>query len=656
MNWRKAAAQRLALLVTCIGSLVGCHAPPPRPLHFPLLRARAQAPGQGIGAGCTPLAAHARQGTSIRGTGAVGGHGGGCVVPVAQFPARTPQDADQLHADETPEALLRELGALHGSHELGYFYTYLWVGAPAQRVSVIVDTGSFLSAWPCAGCRSCGTRHLDAPFNTTASSSAELLRCSSQEASGRAGGEGSCPPGTLCREGRCTYSVRFGEGSSIAGSLWSDTVRLGEAADMPRGSAPAVRHTFGCHTEETAQFLDQAASGIMGLSRRASRTLLPSEAFASGAIPRPTYTLCAATQGGQLSMGLPVQCPVGSENCLSLDTLPNARGRLAVRLAAVSLLPASPSSQAHGIVDSPPSLAVDQAELASGKGVIVDSGNTFSFLHSGLWRQLTKQLQEAAVAACGAGALAHGTCTVVPPATVWAARSPLCLRVPRPRGAEGGLDASHHEPLPAAVAAALPAISLGLGRHGEHLVLPPSTYFYKLTRRGAERAGAGAPLGDATGVGGVWCVGVFDAGGSKPRTVLGGNLLANIALTVDTLTGEASLRAPAACGGAATNRTTGAPLIVRGTEASENRTQTGGGAAGPSHSPPLPHSHSGTPAAERGPASPAFVWLLAFMLCFLSCAALATAASAGVCHRQRGAMPASLDADVQELRRPEAGV
>ncbi len=37
----------------------------------------------------------------------------------------------------------------------GTHYVFLWVGTPPQRVSVIVDTGSHHTAFPCVGCN-CG--------------------------------------------------------------------------------------------------------------------------------------------------------------------------------------------------------------------------------------------------------------------------------------------------------------------------------------------------------------------------------------------------------------------------------------------------------------------------------------------------------------------
>jgi hypothetical protein len=38
---------------------------------------------------------------------------------------------------------------------MGVHYSYIWVGTPPQRVSVIIDTGSHHTAFPCVGCK-CG--------------------------------------------------------------------------------------------------------------------------------------------------------------------------------------------------------------------------------------------------------------------------------------------------------------------------------------------------------------------------------------------------------------------------------------------------------------------------------------------------------------------
>ena len=47
---------------------------------------------------------------------------------------------------------------------------------PPQRVSVIVDTGSHHTAFPCSGCN-CG-KHMNPSFDPSSSNSSQILKCS----------------------------------------------------------------------------------------------------------------------------------------------------------------------------------------------------------------------------------------------------------------------------------------------------------------------------------------------------------------------------------------------------------------------------------------------------------------------------------------------
>ena len=58
----------------------------------------------------------------------------------------------------------------------GTHFVYVYVGTPRQRVSVIVDTGSHHTAFPCTGCNQCGD-HTDLYFNPKQSSTIEIPKC-----------------------------------------------------------------------------------------------------------------------------------------------------------------------------------------------------------------------------------------------------------------------------------------------------------------------------------------------------------------------------------------------------------------------------------------------------------------------------------------------
>ena len=78
----------------------------------------------------------------------------------------------------------------------GTHYANLWVGSPIpQRQTVIVDTGSHYTAFPCVGCKSCGgPHHTDPHFDPRKSTTFHQLQCD------------ECRDGVLCTEGQCRFS------------------------------------------------------------------------------------------------------------------------------------------------------------------------------------------------------------------------------------------------------------------------------------------------------------------------------------------------------------------------------------------------------------------------------------------------------------------
>ena len=131
----------------------------------------------------------------------------------------------------------------------GYFAADVTVGNPPQRFSLIVDTGSSITALPCAECERCGA-HANPPFVPASSRTFEPVGCDQQEY--------GC---TSCRGNACAYHVSYQEGSSYSGYLATDVVRLGAG-----GACAALRFAFGCATVESGHFRSQQADGIMGLA------------------------------------------------------------------------------------------------------------------------------------------------------------------------------------------------------------------------------------------------------------------------------------------------------------------------------------------------------------------------------------------------------
>jgi hypothetical protein len=58
----------------------------------------------------------------------------------------------------------------------GTHFAWMFVGMPAQRQSLIVDTGGHYTAFPCSGCSNCGS-HTDEFWNPKNSTTVKISKC-----------------------------------------------------------------------------------------------------------------------------------------------------------------------------------------------------------------------------------------------------------------------------------------------------------------------------------------------------------------------------------------------------------------------------------------------------------------------------------------------
>jgi len=153
----------------------------------------------------------------------------------------------------------------------GTHYADLWCGTPPQRQTVIVDTGSGVTAFPCTGCDKCGVPdyHIDALFDEAASTSYRKLTCD------------ECLKGS-CRNSECSIGMSYAEGSSwtahevvdlcYAGGFHNRPVDADDEKDddLDPFHAPAFAFDmkFGCQTKVTGLFKTQ-----LGACPVQSRTL-----------------------------------------------------------------------------------------------------------------------------------------------------------------------------------------------------------------------------------------------------------------------------------------------------------------------------------------------------------------------------------------------
>lgn len=210
----------------------------------------------------------------------------------------------------TTASFVYPLHAHSGTH-----HAYLYIGSPPQRQTLIVDTGSRITAFPCQPhCPDCGI-HASEQFYSNKSSTHEVVPCSScllsksnteemLESEGLRGLRGSKELPNSCYNNHCEIEQSYTEGSSWRAFEVKDKVWLGTDDNMTSAKdhqSHATPFVFGCQVSEEGLFKKQYADGIMGLSMY-TQTLF--KTFnEQGVIPHESFSLCFNKAGGYLGLG-----------------------------------------------------------------------------------------------------------------------------------------------------------------------------------------------------------------------------------------------------------------------------------------------------------------------------------------------------------------
>ncbi|KAF2078521.1 hypothetical protein CYY_000146 [Polysphondylium violaceum] len=245
-------------------------------------------------------------------------------------------------------------GGITSSFE--YFIPIL-IGNPPQMFTVQIDTGSTSLAVPGSDCFlykspsaktscSCSTGHYDGLYNINESISAYSINCT----------ESQCMK-TCTSDGKCSFILKYGDGSFISGSLVTDTVSIGSfSVNAKFGNIQKESLSFSQLSCPPSPKLQAVRDGIFGLAYQALDPNNGDDIFGKIVkkynIPN-LFSMCLGNNGGLLLLG-------GVEESLHLSAPRYAKITTtfyySISVSNVLIngetLPLTPSSFRTSIVDS----------------------------------------------------------------------------------------------------------------------------------------------------------------------------------------------------------------------------------------------------------------------------------------------------------------
>jgi hypothetical protein len=204
----------------------------------------------------------------------------------------------------------------------------------------------------------------------------------------------------LCESGACNFRQAYTEGSTWDAIQVKDRVYCGgsdvlDAVD-PKDEKYSIEFMFGCQTSMTGLFVTQLADGIIGMA--AHPATLPKQLFDMGKIEHNLFALCYRRELGTSKRGVYAGSMSLGGVSTSLDSSPIIYARNLAKFGWYTVyvkniyIRSGGGQSAHSVGRDRRTVRVrmDTAALNSGKGVIVDSGTTDTYLNVKVAREFNR--------------------------------------------------------------------------------------------------------------------------------------------------------------------------------------------------------------------------------------------------------------------------
>lgn len=213
-----------------------------------------------------------------------------------------------------------------------------------------------------------------------------------------------CKDGVVCENSQCRFSQSYTEGSSWEAIQVIDRFYCGGTDILdsvePNDEKYAMEFMFGCQVSMTGLFITQLADGIMGMS--AHPATLPKQLYDRKIIEHNLFAMCFRRELGTSKRGVTAGSMTLGGYSSSLDTSPMIYAKNMASIGWFTVYvknifvrtgggQSARSSGDHRTIR----VRVDIASLNSGKGVIVDSGTTDTYLNKGVAKEFGKAWKKA---------------------------------------------------------------------------------------------------------------------------------------------------------------------------------------------------------------------------------------------------------------------